>query len=347
MRPATLLHAAARAGAVAAVTAGLGGLYAAGRTRPAPHEDVSCEPPPLPPGRTVHVSGRGELFVRETGARPGAPVILLLHGWMFPADVTWFTAFDALAEVGHVVALDHRGHGRGGRPPQPFRLADVADDAAALLRHLDAGPAVVVGYSMGGPVAQLLWQRHPDLVRGLVLCATAATFTETARERWQWRAMGLLQVLLRLLPRATWERAVLAQARGDLPVRITRMVHADTPPQVLALLPWMVGELARGSAEDVAEAGREMGRYDARGWLTGVDAPTRVLITAADQLVPLRRQRELAATIPTARAVELPLDHDAIVGAADRFVPVLCDAVRDVLAASSRQDGHGALSAGA
>src|SRR5690349_23831945 len=47
------------------------------------------------------------------------------------------------------------------------RLADCADDAAALLETLGTGPVIAVGYSLGGPVAQLLWKRHPDLVSGL------------------------------------------------------------------------------------------------------------------------------------------------------------------------------------
>ena len=58
-----------------------------------------------------------------------------------------------------------------------FRLADCADDLAALLDVLATGPVLVAGYSMGGPVAQLLSRRHPERVAGLVLCATAPRFS--------------------------------------------------------------------------------------------------------------------------------------------------------------------------
>src|SRR5689334_8325113 len=107
------------------------------------------EPPvELPPGYVVHVKGHGELFVRDTGG-DGQP-ILLLHGWMFSGDLNFWRNFDALADAGYrVLAVDHRGHGRGIRSHAPFRLADCAADAAALLRQLDVGPAIVVGYSMG------------------------------------------------------------------------------------------------------------------------------------------------------------------------------------------------------
>src|SRR5947199_7389086 len=120
-------------------------------------------PPPLPPGRLVSVPGRGEMLVRElgTGDRPAGPPLLLLHGWLLSADVNWFPLYAGFARHGRVLAMDVRGHGRGIRSQERFTLEDAADDAAALLQHLDAAPAVVVGYSMGGSIAVLLQQRHP------------------------------------------------------------------------------------------------------------------------------------------------------------------------------------------
>ncbi|HEV7536041.1 MAG TPA: alpha/beta fold hydrolase, partial [Acidimicrobiia bacterium] len=71
-------------------------------------------PPPLPPGRVVALPG-GEVFARDTGdppgAGPGAPPVLLLHGWTVSADLNFFALYRELAERHRVVALDHRGHG--------------------------------------------------------------------------------------------------------------------------------------------------------------------------------------------------------------------------------------------
>lgn len=338
------LRRAAATAAAAAVGAGLGTVWVAARPRPARDRPAPQPPEGLPPGRVVNVPGVGEMFVREAGP-PGdgprgidrqAPTVLLLHGWMFPADLNWWTAYAPLARFARVIATDHRGHGRGPRPSEPFRLADVADDAAALLRHLDAGPAVAVGYSMGGPVAQLLWQRNPDVVRGLVLCATSSSWTASVRMRWGWRLMGGLQVLLRLVPRYWWEGIYEAQLRGGLPVPVTRMITADTPDETAALLPWIVAELDRGSAEDIAEAGRELGRYDARGWLPSVDVPTAVIVTSRDSLVPPAIQHDLVGRVPGATTYVVDGDHDAVVARADVFVPALVDAVREVLERSDR-----------
>src|SRR6478609_7013330 len=86
-------------------------------------------PAPLPPGRTVTVPGRGEVFLRDTGG--DGPPLLLLHGWTASADLNWIRVYAPLAEAGYrVLAVDHRGHGRGIRSPAPFRLSDCAADAA-------------------------------------------------------------------------------------------------------------------------------------------------------------------------------------------------------------------------
>jgi 3-oxoadipate enol-lactonase len=309
---------------------GAGVLWAAARPRALRDDEAAAEPPEgLPPARIVHVPGHGEFFVREAGD-PGAPPLVLLHGWMFPADLNWAGCYGPLSAEHRVIAMDYRGHGRGPRPAAPFRLADVADDVAALLQHLGAAPAVAVGYSMGGPVAQLLWQRHPETVRGLVLCATAASWAASRRMRWGWRVMGILQVVLRLVPRPWWERLYLAQATGRLPVQVSQMIGPETPKEVVDRLAWIVSELDRGSAEDIAEAGRELGRYDARGWLGSVDVPTAVVITTSDSLVPLTAQRDLAARIRGALVLEVHGDHDAVVARAGEFLTALRTALRHV-----------------
>lgn len=309
-------------------------LYLSSRSRPErPDAEMPIPPERLPPARIVNVPGVGEMFLRDTEPDAGAdrPVIVLLHGWLVPADPNWYAVYGPLAGTGRVLAVDHRGHGRGLRPSKPFRLADAADDIAALLRHLGATPAVAVGYSMGGPIAQLLWRRHPDVVRGLVLCATSATFNVTARDRWTWRLTGLLQLLLRIVPRAWWERSLLSQVTGAGPFGITRLLHPDIPAEVAELLPWIVSELDRGSAEDVAEAGRELSRYDAREWIGEVDVPTAVLATTQDMLVPLRNQHDLAARLPSAFLQEIAVDHDGVAANPEVFVPALQKALDHVL----------------
>src|SRR5215218_8885696 len=79
-------------------------------------------PPPLPPGRVVAVPGRGEVFVREQPGPPHGPPVLLLHGWTASADLNWWRIYDHVPTVGSLLAIDHRGHGRGIRSDEPFTL---------------------------------------------------------------------------------------------------------------------------------------------------------------------------------------------------------------------------------
>lgn len=269
------------------------------------------EPPAEPPpARTVIAPGRGELFLRDTGG--DGPVVMLLHGWMASADMNWHGSFPDLAGAGYrVLAIDHRGHGRGLRQLEPFRLADCAADAAAALRVLGAWPATVVGYSLGGAVALLLARDHPELVNGLVLSGTPAHWQEP-RMRRAWKAMGALGLLLSVAPRPTWRHGL-------------RLVGLPESP----LAGWLQSELMRHSARDLAEAGRELGRFDSRPWLASLRAPAAVVITTRDDAVPPRHQRELAAALH-ARVLEAPIKHLEITSHANVYNPALLAALAAV-----------------
>ena len=277
--------------------------------------------PPIdpPPGRIVHVPGRGEFFLRDSGG--DGPALLLLHGWMVSSDLNWITAYDALIGAGYrVLALDHRGHGRGLRTPEHFRLTHCSDDAAAILRHESIERVVAVGYSMGGPIACLLARDHPELVAAIVLCATAPDWQEPHMKR-GWRLMALLRLELGLFPNAAWRAGLRAIGLPD---------ESGTT--------WAAAELSRGSARDIAEAGRELGRYDGRSFLGALRLPRSVIVPVDDNLVPQRKQRELAALLGVA-AREVPGSHLAITTHTEPFVAALLEALAEVEAPATLQAG--------
>jgi 3-oxoadipate enol-lactonase len=250
----------------------------------------SPDPPiQLPPARTVAIPGRGEFFLRDSGGT-GQPV-MLLHGWMVSADLNWWGAYDPLIAAGYrVLAIDHRGHGRGLRAMTPFRIKDCADDAAAVLRELTATPALVVGYSMGGAIAQTLARDHPEIVSGVVLSGTAQHWQDRGTQR-SFRALGLLGLSLSLAPRTTYRLGFRRAGMRESPRRA-----------------WVQAELMRNEARDMTEAGRELGRFDSRTWLSRLRAPVAVVLTGRDELVAPDKQRELAAAA-NARVFEVPLTH--------------------------------------
>ena len=272
-------------------------------------------PVPMPEGRIVLAPERGEFFVRDSGG--SGPVVLLVHGWMFPSDLNWRRQYADVQRAGYrVLAVDARGHGRGLRTAERFRLADCADDLAAVLDALDIPTALVVGYSMGGPITQLLAQRHPEKVEGFVLCATALNWSDP-RQKAVWQTMGGLRLTLGLFPQGVWRTAVKANG----------VPHREAN--------WVAAELSRGSARDIAEAGRELGRFDSTHWVGTLTQPATVVITTRDRLVPPRKQRDLAAALGV-DPVTVTADHDAVTRSYAVFNPALLQALSQVRVAQAR-----------
>ena len=249
--------------------------------------------------------------------RPDAPAIVLLHGWTATAALNWVYCFEPLAEHFRVVALDQRGHGRGIRPEsrRGFRLEDCADDVVALADVLELGSIIPVGYSMGGPVAQLTWQRHRDRVNGLVLCATSRNFRGTERPMIARAAIsgGLTGVAaaLRTLP-----QPVRRAARAGI-VRRRRM---------LGMPAWAIEEVSRNDPASLLDAGRCLAAFSSADWIGEVDVPTGVVITTRDRIVPPGRQYKLAHAIPGASIWPVEGDHDVCVAAPSIFATAVVDA---------------------
>lgn len=282
----------------------------------------------MPLGRRVTLVDRGTTFVREAGDEQ-QPTVLLVHGWMASAGMNWAATFEPMSQHFHVLAPDLRGHGRGIRSRRRFRLEDCADDLATLIEELGCGPVVVVGYSMGGLVAQLLWRRHPDVVAGLVLCSTTRVFMPGRRERY------LVGTLMNYV--AGTVRASRAATRLYLPFGWSiPALRLRRRPETMRR--WVAAELRRHDMRQVLEAGHATSRFDSRRWIAGVDVPTAVIVTTKDRAIPLSAQRKLAAAITDASTYEVDGDHTAC--SADDFQPVLVDACREIVGRAGLSEEH-------
>lgn len=244
---------------------------------------------------------------------------MLVHGWTSSSDLNWFTAYAQLAEHFRVIGFDLRGHGHTGlRTRGRFRLTDCADDAAALADALGIERFIAVGYSMGGAIASLVWQRHRRRVDGLVLCATAPVFAHNRSFRLQMGLLGPIAASTRAMPRPAAQRVyeeIVWRRTKD------RDYH-----------PWMVDEIRAADPRMMLEAGYDLGRFDSRGWLGQIDTPASVVVMTRDSLVPTARQFELAHALPRARTYEVEGDHVVCVGNPRAFVPVFVEACLDVAA---------------
>ncbi len=241
-------------------------------------------------------------------AGAGDPV-LMINGLSAPA-VNWALQVKALAPHFRVVTFDNRGVGETDLSPEPmYPTAQLADDAAALLRHLEIPRAHVVGASMGGTIAQELALRHPRLVRSLVLACTWAQADA--------RFLHTIEAWIQLAYRVPIEERF-------------RYV----------LYPWVFGPAFLGQAQNVETAFQRTMAYphqtkpeaierQARGllaWngmrvkrLTSIRVPALVLVGRDDILTPPAFSKTLARLIPRARLTVLPGGHAFFVEEADAF----------------------------
>ncbi len=98
----------------------------------------------------------------------GGPPALLVHG-AFGSTRQFAGLLPAVTRTHTAIRVDLQGHGRTADRDEPFSYERFADDCAAVLDHLGAGPAAVVGYSMGGGTALQLAFGHPRLVARLAV----------------------------------------------------------------------------------------------------------------------------------------------------------------------------------
>ena len=248
---------------------------------------------------------------------PGAPAVLLLHGWMATAALNWYGSLDFLGHSFHAVAPDLRGHGREGCGAPRFTVEGCADDLAALIDELSLAPAIVVGYSMGGAIAQVLARRHRQVVRGLVLCATAASFARRLKLRPAARVSGRLGgMAARRWPGTAHRFLTWRIDRHDRKVERERQEgHGsgrDQSPQVLdaagegdqvavrSPLEWALAERSMSDLAAFIEAGVALNVYDSSRWLPQLDVPSAVLITTRATLSwPPGARRPWLASFPT------------------------------------------------
>lgn len=269
----------------------------------------------MPQAQTVTLPGGLQTSVLEAGRRDDRRAsVLLLHGWMASAGINWYRALHYLGRYFHVLAPDIRGHGCLGAGAPRFTVEAVADDQAQLVDALGLGPVVVVGYSMGGAIAQILARRHPTVLKGMVLCATAPAFAE-----YTW-----LRPAVRLAGRAGGDLARAWPAAAQAVLRRRLRAHRTKGEGVVeGLSDRAYDQRAQASLACFIEAGAVLNAFDSRAWLHELSVPTSVVITTADRRVAPWRQDSLAALIPGARRLTVDAGHDAVVSNAELFLPVL------------------------
>jgi pimeloyl-ACP methyl ester carboxylesterase len=263
--------------------------------------------------------GRGITLCYETFGDPSQETALLIMG-LGTQMVAWQDSFCLqLAERGlHVVRFDNRDAGHSthlkGSPPTVsqlllrsrraahYTLADMAEDAAALLGELELAPAHVIGASMGGMIAQTLAARHPQKVRSLVSIMSSTGHNWTGQPR-----LRIYPIFLR--------RA--AEGRDAFIAQMDRL-FAAIGSTGLPRDPDEIRELAAISYDrdhDPAGPGRQLAAIIASGnrtqELRAITAPTLVIHGTADPLIAPSGGRATARAIDGAKLMFIEgMGHD-------------------------------------
>ena len=229
----------------------------------------------------------------------GEPMVLL-HGGQ--TDSSLMEDFASMLPDFRALLFDQRGVGRSGKPDVPYTIPLIANEVAALMRHLGFWPAHVLGVSMGGMVAQELVLRHPDAVSDLVLGCTLHTAPTQAIAQ---------------------PSAQTGEPSPYTSEPITPAERAITLSEVL-FAPGFVSEhpeavdrmIAMSEAQPTDAVGLQRRLDAAYSWagsrdrLGDIECPVLVMTGTQDQIAATSISHELASNLPSAELVVLdPAGH--------------------------------------
>lgn len=254
----------------------------------------------LPPLTTVTLADGRSLCYREVTGPAGAPVIMLLHGFLATSGLNWMHAFGPLGEHFRVIAPDLCGHGSDAFHRKRFTLEHCADDVADLIVELGLEKVIVAGFSLGGMVAQYAGRRHSNLVDGLVL--SGVDYGSKEYSKFGARvAPRLIEATLRIARlNACLLRAPLVLAKRLLP---------HSTPRRKSRVGLAAAEFNSHNPRAMGEAVGEMARFNTLDWLHEIKLPTAVLVTLRDGLFPPKEQRTMAQAIAGASLHEFDGGH--------------------------------------
>ena len=228
------------------------------------------------------------LYWTEQGT--GVPLLLIMglgatHEW-------WYRLAPIVSRRFRTIMHDNRGVGGSDVPPGPYAIAEMADDAVAVLDAAGVDAAHVFGASMGGMIAQELALCHSGRVRSLILGCTTPGGREGVPAR--------REVIDALTAGSTMTR------EEGMRVMKPYIFDAHTPPERIE------EDLARRAAANVPNQGYLAQLQGIRAWsgtlarLARIAAPTLVIHGETDELVPAENGRILADAIPGAQLVMIP-----------------------------------------
>jgi len=255
--------------------------------------------------RSGVLEANGARVYYEQSGPDGAADVLLLHGWGCTSQL-WKPVTDRLARLMRVTALDFPGHGKSGRPPQPWGAGEFAEMARQVIAQLGLGKPAIIGHSHGGRVALRLAVDHPAFVGKLVLAGSAGLRGKPTLKK---RARSLAYKAL----------------RGTLDVLDKTRRFGDWPEQTRTKLRSAFGSADYKALDDeMRKTFVRLVNTDLTDELPRVQSPTLLIWGDKDDATPLWMGRAMEKAIPDAGLVVLEGGtHFAYLEQAARFCAIV------------------------
>lgn len=232
------------------------------------------------------VQARGARLSVRVDGEEGRPWLLLSNSLASDLGM-WDDQVPLLTRTHRVVRYDTRGHGRSEAPEGAYDLGMLVEDMLAVLDHVGAGQADVMGLSLGGMTALGLGLHHPGRVRRLVVCDARADAPEPFRASWDDRIATVREAGMETLVEGTLARWFTPRAPQPARDRAAAMIRS-TPPA------------------GYAGCARAIQGLDHLSNLPRLSVPVLYLVGEEDLGAPVAVMRAMAEATPGGRLVVLP-----------------------------------------
>jgi pimeloyl-ACP methyl ester carboxylesterase len=253
------------------------------------------------------------LFYRISGPRSGSNVVLL-HGVTMNADV-WLCTQTVLSLTGYrVIAIDLRGHGRSGPAPTPQSMLfeNLATDVAFVMQTLGIDQAAIVGWSLGGLVAQVFATTYPDRIEKLALVDTGPQGDATPDFPYA-------------IDQASAQRVMTLLRSGhyhELATYLHQLNVNDQCPDaiVIPLRRWLESLTLQANFRSILDSFVVNGTRSLIPNLSRIGCPTLIVFGSRDLFYPPPAQLFMRLKIPNATLVEFPgKGHSAMLTTSSEF----------------------------
>ena len=248
-------------------------------------------------GTRLYFDVEGSGLVPDGPVMRERPVAFLVHGGPGGDHSGFKPSMSPLAGRMQLVYFDHRGQGRSDKgDPATYTLDENVEDMEALRQHLGLGPIVSIGTSYGGMVAMTHAARYPDAVSHLVLIVTAAHggFIARAQQILAERGSGMQKRVCEAL----WDGAFLGADDMRQYYDVMGPLYARRHDPAAAAVGRARAIYAPEPLNRAFGPSGFLRRFDLRGELGKITAPTLVLAGRHDWICPPEFGEEIHRLIP-------------------------------------------------